>query len=379
MSMESGRERTTGDGAPSFVPRDLTLAIFAGSSGKPGAGGQNKNFFLLDGRPLVQRQLDLARELDFKRVILVTDEKRVGELELPPRTTVLPSQPRQAGNFRLVKSEVTFADDERCLVLFGDTPLISSGTVSDFLNRAAAVPVDFHHGLVPQVFVEPFLDYFPRPLKGRQPFHVREFLARLGCLSLLRVNAFDPEATRAAVSTVMQGRKQDPDGGVVAHAMARFRVLWGGLRFLGPKGLWLGTAATLAHWVHERGFPHGARLFRTQVTLGALDKVCTRLLGCESRFLVCPYGGASLDVDTEVDLEVHGRHLTQLQDLHSLQGRLASQLVEPGFVLDEEHLRSLERFDPTAAGELRRHPELYQEQQRILHAAGASAAASAAA
>jgi hypothetical protein len=362
--VSGGTERA----APSFRPRELTAVVFAGSSGGPArAGGRNKNYFPLRGRPVVQYQLDLVRELGFRRLVVVTELHRVGELELPSDALVVESSRHQSENFAAVKAQVPFAEDERALVLFGDTPLLSEGVLRDFLRRCEAEPADFHHGLVPYVFVEPFMEFFPRPWTGRQPFHVREFRTRLGCLSLLRVAGFDPEAHRRAVETVMRGRKQDPIGGGLArHLVARARVLWGGLRFIGPLGAWMGASAILSHWVHQRGFPHAARFLRRPVSLSRLDGVARRLLGCPSRFVACPYGGASLDVDNESDLAVHERYFDDLRQLQQLQERLVGKLAQADFDLSPGSLATLERFDPEAAREIRRHPEVYRDQRRIL-------------
>lgn len=362
MSTEQREER------PALAPESMTALVVAGASGPPSErGGHNKNFFRLRGRPVVQRQLDLAESLGFRRVVLVTDPGRVGELDLPAGGLVIPSSARQSDNFARVKEELSFADDERCLVLFGDTPLVTPGAVTDFLARCATAPAVFHHGLVPYAFAEPFMDFFPRETRGRRPFHVREFTARLGCLSLVRPSGFDPAATRRGVAAVMSGRKQDPTrGGLPAVLIARARVVWGGLRFFGPMGAWLGAAAIVSHWLHERGFPAGARFTSRPVTLARLDAVATKLMACAARLLPCPFGGASLDVDTDADLAVHEQHHEEMVALQGLQERLVAKLVEPDFDLSPECLGALERFDPEAAAEVRRHPWIYREQRRIL-------------
>jgi CTP:molybdopterin cytidylyltransferase MocA len=364
------------------IPRDpsrLTAIVFAGASGPPAArGGLNKNYFTLRGKPVVQHQLDVLAAMGFRRTVLVTELSRARALTLPCDTTVLPSSPFQSSNFVTVRRAVSFDADERALVLFGDTPLIAPGAVLDFLARCAANPADFHHGLVPYAFAEPFMDFFPRDREGRQPFHLREFPARLGCLSLMRPAGYDPETTRQAVNTVMAGRKQDTGrGGFFSILVARSRVVAGGLRFFGPMGLWLGLSAIVAHWLHERGFPKGARFVARPVTLARLDGVTSKLLGCSARMLACPFGGTSLDIDSEADLAVAEKHFDQLARLQAVQERLVTKLVDPGFDLGPECLRALERFDPEAASEVRRHPEVYREQQRILRLAAAVSAAAA--
>jgi hypothetical protein len=349
-------------------PAGMSAVIFAGASGRPaGDGSRNKNYFVLHGQPVVQRPLDLVHRMGFGRIVLATEPARAEQLDLPPRTVVVPTSSSQAENFTAVKREASFREDERALVLFGDTPLVTDGAVRDFLRRCASAPADFHHGLVPYSFVEPFMDFFPKPWVGRRPFHVREFTARLGSLSLMRPAGFDPAAARKAVSTVMGGRKQDPDrGGLPAVLLARARVVWGGLRFLGPVGAWMGLSATVSHWLHERGFPKEARWTARPVTLARLDWVAARLLGCSARFVPCPFGGTSLDVDSDSDHAVNERHWDQMQELQELQERLATELVEPDFDVSPRSLRRLERIDARAVAEVRRHPQVYLEQRRIL-------------
>jgi hypothetical protein len=349
-------------------PQAMSAVIFAGAAGRPaGDRAGNKNYFVLRGQPVVQRPLDLVRSMGFGRIVLATEPARAEQLDLPPGTLVVPTSAGQADNFAAVKRAVEFGDEDRALVLFGDTPLVTAGAVHDFLARCAGAPADFHHGLVPYAFVEPFMDFFPKPWTGRRPFHVREFTARLGCLSLMRPAGFDPEAARKAVSTVMGGRKQDPDrGGLLAVLVARARVIWGGLRFLGPVGAWMGLSATLSHWLNERGFPREARLAARPVTLARLDWVGARLLGCSARFVPCPFGGASLDVDSDQDLAVHERHFEPMRALQEVQERLVGELVDPSFDLSERSLARLGRLDARAAAEFRRHPQVYLEQQRIL-------------
>ena len=360
-------EPRTGDRTDAFTPAGLTAAVFAGSSGPPSDSGRNKNFFPLRGRPIVQRQIDLVRSMGFARIVLVTETSRLPELDVPKGTIVLEASRRQDENFAAVKDAGAFGPDDRCLVLFGDTPLVSQAMVKDFLARCRESPADIHHGLVPYVFAEPFMDFFPRDHVGRKPFHAAEFLARLGCLSLARPAGFDPRSVRARIAAVMRGRKQDPgSGGLAGVLIARARVLWGGVRFMGPKGAWMGVAAVVAHWFHERGFPDAARFLRGPMTLERLDEVATRMLGCPSRLLPCPFGGASLDVDNDVDLSVHEQYFDHMLALQALQERIASKLVEPSFDMSWEQLAALDAVDPLVAAELRRHPETYREQQRIL-------------
>lgn len=363
-------ERTGNEREPdSYSPAALTVAVFAGRSGPPSDAGQNKNFFSLGGRPVVQRQLSLIASMGFKRTILVTELSRLSELSLPPGTITLEASRKQDENFAAVKDAGAFGPEDRCLVLFGDTPLVSRAMILDFLARCRAAPADVHHGLVPYVFAEPFMEFFPRDHFGRRPFHVAEFRARLGCLSLCRPHGFDPHAARSRIAAVMRGRKQDARGfGLPGVLLARLRVLWGGVRFVGPVGAWMGLSAIVSHWSHERGFPGAARFLRRPVTLARLNDVATRLLGCPSRLLPCPFGGASLDIDNDIDLSVHERYFDNMQALESLQERIAARLLEPSFDLGWEQLAALDREDPVLATELRRHPEAYREQRRILQA-----------
>jgi hypothetical protein len=315
----------------------------------------------------VQWQLDLVQSLGFAHILLLTETMHLRELDLPPGTRVLETSTRQDENFAAVKAAVSFGPDDRCLLLFGDSPLVSAPMVADFLARCRVRNADICHGLVPYVFVEPFMEFFPRSHVGRTPFHVAEFRARLGCLSLARPAAFDPRAMRSGIQTVMRGRKQDPGtGGLGAMIAARARVLWGGMRYMGPWGVWIGLAAIAAHWSHERGFPALARVLRRPVTLARLDEVATRLLGCPAAFVPCPFGGASLDIDSETDLEVHERHFDPMRTLQRLQERIVTTLADPAFELTPEQIDALARADPAAAVEIRRHPEIYREQQRIL-------------
>lgn len=379
MSNPDAPEPTTSSkGAPSrdtaerdaFSPGRMSAVILAGASGPPAVDGgprrRNKNYFTLRGRPVVQHAIDLVVNQGFRRVVLVTERERAGDLELPAGACVIESRARQSDNFVAVQEEVSFAEEERALVLFGDTPLVTAGAVHDFLSRCRSAPADFHHGLVPYAFVGPFMDFFPKPWIGRRPFHCAEFTARLGCLSEMRPAGFDAAAARAAVDTVMGGRKQDPGGGLLAVLMARARVVWGGLRFIGPLGAWMGASAILSHWLHQRGFPAEARWTARPVTLRRLDGVAERLLGCSSRFVPCPFGGTSLDVDSEQDLAVHERHFDQLRELQAVQEQLVPRLVEPDFDLSPGSLALLERVDAAAATEVRRHPEVYLDQRRIL-------------
>ena len=82
-----------------FHPSRLSVAIFAGPSGRPAEKGLNKNYWPLRGRPVVQRQLDLVRAMGFGRIILVTELKRLPELDVPTGTVTLEGAARQSENF----------------------------------------------------------------------------------------------------------------------------------------------------------------------------------------------------------------------------------------------------------------------------------------
>ena len=71
-------------------------------------------------------------------------------------------------------------------------------------------------------------------------------------------------------------------------------------------------------------------------------------------------------MDSDSDLTVHERHWDQMQELQELQERLADELVAPDFDVSPRSLGRLERLDARAAAEVRRHPQVYLEQRRIL-------------
>ena len=132
----------------------------------------------------------------------------------------------------------------------------------------------------------------------------------------------------------------------------------------------MALAAILAHLVQERGFPGAARWLTQPVTLARLDGIATRLIGCSMRFVPCPFGGASLDIDTEADLAVHEQYWDDLVALQRLQERIVAKLGDLAFDLGAGQLAASDSADPAIVAEIRRHPEIYHEQQRILRMFG---------
>jgi len=338
----------------------VASVVFAGPSGAPARRGQNKNFFRLRGQPVVQRALDLLEALELPRIILLTTPERTWELRLPAGTVIVPSSRRQSENVRRAREAIgPVGPEDHALVLFGDTPLLSRACVEDFLARCSRIEADFVHGLVPQPFVDPFLRFSAHRGVGRRPFATREFWSRVGALFLVRVQRLDPGFAARATDAYMSERKQDTGGGYLAHALVRGRMILTMSRYLGFRGTALGLRAALAHSLRVHGFHRPAEAVRRHVTLAAYEAGMTRMLGLRARLIPCPFGTASLDVDDEGDLAVFEGNWEEMSRLAATGERLLPVLADPA-------RDPLAQADPEVAEEMRRSPEIYSEQRRIL-------------
>jgi CTP:molybdopterin cytidylyltransferase MocA len=331
----------------------------AGASGLPAMKGQNKCYWPIRGRPVVQRLLDVLREREIPRLFLLTEAERTTMLDLPPGTEVLASSRRQSQN--LVKAREALREatpDGHALVLFGDTPLLCHECLDDFLARCARDPADLIHGLVPYAFTEPFMRFYPHRGTRRRPFATREFWARLGALTLVRPTRVDTLYAVPRIERFMGARKQDPGESYLAHAMARARMLVAMFRFLGVRGLWIGAVAALAYSFRFHGFPHGAETLRELVTLADYGRETGRILRCQARYIPCPFGGASLDVDTEDDLNSFEEHWDEMERV----ARVGHDLIP---LLSEPERDPFAEASADARVEMEMYPEAFREQRRI--------------
>lgn len=117
--------------------RDMITLILAAGHGKRMKSKKHKVLHAVTGIPMLKHVTDLAKSLDSKETVCVVGHEKEQLLPLLEAESVKwVVQDKQLGTGHAVKMGASFFENQEIdvLVLYGDTPLISSKTMTDFIK-----------------------------------------------------------------------------------------------------------------------------------------------------------------------------------------------------------------------------------------------------
>jgi molybdopterin-guanine dinucleotide biosynthesis protein A len=299
-------------------PEPLDAIVLAGTDTNPRRmiKGQNKAFLEFGGRTLVDRVVEaLLQAAQVGQVYVVGPADRLrGVLGDRGQRVIIVEQ---AGKLLANAWEAVYAaearfrerhgrDDPQRPLLFisSDLPLVSPAAIDDFVARCAreddrqAVSFSLLAGVAEESSLS---QYYP---SGNAPGIRRPYVHFADCrLRLANIYVGRPRtlAHQDFLQTGFDHRKAEKVKNVIAMA-------W---HFLSQSGGWSAAWITLrlqATLMASRGRQgRFYRWLRRKNTRQRIERSCATVLGGSVRIVVTPYGGLSLDVDSDEDFAVLSR------------------------------------------------------------------------
>ncbi len=295
--------------------------------------GRNKAFLDIEGRPLVRHVVDAlvsARHVGDIYVVGPVDDLEPA-LSGCPGVTLVPQEGKLLSNgWAAVRAmEAAHADlpgqvvAERPLLLIScDLPLISPGSVDDFLERAAALDARDPEsnamivGVAEEAGLRPFYPRENVPGLERPLVQLHEGLMRLSNIYVAR-----PRKLKYSefLQTSFSLRKAKDWHNVAKLVLSLFSQHGGWF------AAWMTCRLQLTAMLrHGQGRLY--RRLRRGNTLEKIEKGVSDVLGGPVRVVVSPYGGLSLDADDEEDFRVlrarYGEWMAVVEALDRSLGRL---------------------------------------------------------
>ena len=298
----------------SAYPSPLDAIVLAGTDDNPRRmiQGQNKAFLEIGGRTLVRRMVDALMEArSIGQVFVVGPAHRLRQAlgEVPEQVVIV----EQAGKLLANAWQAISASEEKFRALHGnddpqrpllfissDLPLVSAAAVDDFVSRCAAVDnaCPPGHGMLAGVAEESSLrSYYPEEAKPgilRPYVHLAECRVRLANIYVGRPRML---AHQEFLQTGFEHRKAEKWKNVMALTA----------HFLGQAGGWNAAWITLRLQATLLLARRQGRLYhrlRRGNDLSRIEAACGRELGGPVRVVITPYGGLSLDADSDQDFQV---------------------------------------------------------------------------
>jgi len=299
----------------SAYPAPLDAIVLAGTDTNPRRmiEGQNKALLEVGGRPLVRRMVDALREArSIGHVFVVGPTTRLRQALGGERdeVTVVKQKGKLLANAwaAIEASEARFRehnggrdDPERPLLFISsDLPLVSPAAIDDFVARCAAEDARVERGfsMLAGVAEEASLRaYYPANSRAgivRPYVNLAECRVRLANIYVGRPRTL---AHQEFLQTGFEHRKAEKWKNVLALAW-HFLSQEGG-----PQATWL-TLRLQATLLASKGQGPLYRWLRRGNPTSRIERACGRVLGGTVRMVITPYGGLSLDADSEADFRV---------------------------------------------------------------------------
>ncbi len=295
----------------------MDAIVLAGTHSNPRrlVQGRNKAFLEIEGRPLVRHVVDaLAEARSVRRVYVVGPTEELEPILADvPAVRCVPQQGKfvrngWAGVHARDAEEPGLDEEERrerpLLLISCDLPLISGGSIDDFIERCTAMDVEA--GLGHAMFVGVAEDQALRPFYGAGPaagmerplVQMNEGLYRLSNIYVARPYKLEHWEF---LQTSFNLRKAKDWHNVAKLVFSLFSQHGGWF------AAWMTARLQLAAMLrHGQGRLY--RRVRAGNTFEKIDRGVSTVLGGKVRLVDSPYGGLSLDVDDEADYELLRDH-----------------------------------------------------------------------
>jgi GTP:adenosylcobinamide-phosphate guanylyltransferase len=292
-------------------PTPLDAIVLAGTDDNPRRliHGENKCFLEIGGQVLVRRVVNALLEARSVGQIFVVGPKDRLEAVLegmPASVNIVQQAGKMLSNAWAAIHALEASHRERhgsddpnqpLLFLSSDLPLITAQAVEDFVDRCASEDYrqELKYAMLTGVAEESSLNnYYPgqsgegivRPYVHMSDCRVRLANIYVGRPRTLRNQEF--------LQTGFEHRKAEKWKNVLYLAWT-FLSQDGGL-----KATWI-TMKLQATLLARRGPGWLYRRLRKRNTRQRIEKICGQVLGGDVRMVITPYGGLSLDVDSEED------------------------------------------------------------------------------
>jgi molybdopterin-guanine dinucleotide biosynthesis protein A len=162
----------------------ISAAIIAGGRARR-FDGQDKSRLIVEGRPLILRQLEILKQLTSDVFIVANDAGRFADLGLRVERDVIDG----AGAIAGLHAALTYARSDRVIVVAGDLPFLHAGLLAELVRRT-----DGADGAWPVTSrgIEPLLACYSRRAAPVVELAIKEGRLRLGALSeVLRMHVVD--------------------------------------------------------------------------------------------------------------------------------------------------------------------------------------------
>jgi len=186
--------------------------------------------------------------------------------------------------------------DKNIFVTSGDSPLITSMEINEFLDGCEKEPdVEWYMGMTPKSLLE-----YYEPKDGKrgikmQYSHFAEGILKINNLHILKPFRID-------------NKQEFYEFYQVRHLQQLSNVLKSGYglvkRNLDANGLLGWFEMLLAMNLRKYGFAKLSKILDKQVPLARGERVVSKLMGAKSRAVMTSYGGSALDVDKKGNIEV---------------------------------------------------------------------------
>lgn len=309
----------------------MDAIVLAGTHSNPRRliGGRNKAFLEIEGRPLVRHVVDaLVSARRVRRIYVVGPADELAPvLDDVDAVRCVPQQGKfvrngWAGVHARDAEEPELVGEERrerpLLLISCDLPLISGGSVDDFIERCAALDRGAETGYAMFVGVaedkalSPFYGTADRQGMERPLVQMNEGLYRLSNIYVARPYKLQHSEF---LQTSFNLRKAKDWHNVAKLVFSLFS----------QHGGWFAAWMT-ARLQFTAMLRHGQgrlyRRLRAGNTFEKIDRGVSTVLGGSVRLVDSPYGGLSLDVDDEADYALLRDHYPEwIAQVHALDAR----------------------------------------------------------
>ncbi|MBF0291945.1 MAG: NTP transferase domain-containing protein [Nitrospinae bacterium] len=298
---------------------DAILMCGEGAASRP-VLGNSKIFLPVNGKPIFIYVLDaLLRASRVRRVFIVGNKQRIESLiEASGQSLSKPVNVLTQGDNLLdnvwrgfistldgyvegAQNNNPDFNDRVILALAGDSPLITSGEIDDFIAGADMGKYDYVIGLTPASSLARFRPSDGKPGIRMSSFHLREGLFRISNLHLARPFAF---RNREVVLKMYEMRYQRSFSNVLRFA----RSLLATPGWRGRIWLYLGLQTCLT--LSRMGLAGVADILRRLIPASSAISAVSQITGARADIVITTHGGAALDIDNESDY----RAMTQMFD-----------------------------------------------------------------
>lgn len=288
--------------------------------------GINKCLIPINGKPVVERMLEVFYDIGSKDIYMVGSENDIKKAIIPnSRLNYIDIEGLVSTKISKIANEMSFEEEEPVLYVFGDTPLFNKKALLNFVEKCNLDEAEFYHPIVPREYIHMFNEYF-----DRNYVFTREVDFRVNCMTLVKPSKLDLKY----IQDISDYRKRDDTDPDFKDKTKNRGFLYTAYSAIGSGGLFTALKLLLNARLYRSRYKASHRFIKRNSSIKEIEKYASKIFSVRARTVITPYAESTLDIDADRDAITFIKNYEKLESIVKKEHEIIDFLDENSRIIE---------------------------------------------